>query len=371
MSTIRNLVFEGGGVKGIAYIGFLSAFSAEIEKVRRVAGASAGALFALMLALDYSLSEIEKIYKDLDFKTFQDDDRGVIRDMSHLINEFGFYKGDVLFEFIKSLIKNKINKDNLTFQELNEIKNIKNKRELYVVSTKIFFNEKTPSYETVVFSHQNTPNSEIAYAVRASMAIPFYFTAVRLKKMSDGSYIRDDKEGDIFVDGGLTNNYPIRIFDNLKYVYNESDSQEYFYNESTLGVRLDSQFEIQNIHADIEEKARHSIKKFPDFVSGVLNAVFSVQNESLINSRDKIRSIFINCGSVTATDFDLDEKSQKVLIEAGLNATKKYLTEKQPQRLSEFKLFTPPKSDISSEKEKTLTVEEPEKIRSRCFCTIL
>ena len=53
--NFRNLVFEGGGVKGIAYAGALK----ELEKkglltsLQRVAGTSAGAITATLLAVGY------------------------------------------------------------------------------------------------------------------------------------------------------------------------------------------------------------------------------------------------------------------------------------------------------------------------------
>jgi NTE family protein len=52
----RNLVFEGGGVKGIAYVGALRQLEARgiMEEIRRVGGTSAGAINAVMLSLGYS-----------------------------------------------------------------------------------------------------------------------------------------------------------------------------------------------------------------------------------------------------------------------------------------------------------------------------
>ena len=56
----RNLVMEGGGIRGIAYGGALE----ELEKrgvlagIRRVGGTSAGAIQAALLAVGYSPQEI-------------------------------------------------------------------------------------------------------------------------------------------------------------------------------------------------------------------------------------------------------------------------------------------------------------------------
>ena len=71
---IKNLVFEGGGVKGIAYIGAMQALDENglLKGVKRVAGTSAGAINACLFALDYSIKEQQKILEDLDFNKFED-----------------------------------------------------------------------------------------------------------------------------------------------------------------------------------------------------------------------------------------------------------------------------------------------------------
>lgn len=59
---IKNLVFEGGGVKGLAYIGALEELAnhgVSLDKIENVAGASVGSLTALLLALNYSISDIK------------------------------------------------------------------------------------------------------------------------------------------------------------------------------------------------------------------------------------------------------------------------------------------------------------------------
>ncbi len=56
-----NLVFQGGGVKGIAYVGALEVFQKRFDNavVERVAGTSAGAIAATLFSLGYSPKEIE------------------------------------------------------------------------------------------------------------------------------------------------------------------------------------------------------------------------------------------------------------------------------------------------------------------------
>ncbi len=102
-----------------------------------------------------------------------------------------------------------------------------------------------------VYSKDHSPALPVADAVRRSMSIPLFFAAVR-------------ESDDLFVDGGVLDNYPIRLFDREKYVANCDrkrhtakpphyaganrercgNTSPYVYNRETLGFRLDCRKEI-------------------------------------------------------------------------------------------------------------------------------
>lgn len=89
--NVENLVFAGGGAKGMAYPGVLSVLDRPLSKnsnktiltnVKAVAGASAGALTALPLALGLSAKEVQDIVVNNDFGAFFSEsclDKGGIR----------------------------------------------------------------------------------------------------------------------------------------------------------------------------------------------------------------------------------------------------------------------------------------------------
>ena len=70
--NFKNLVFEGGGVKGIAYGGALDALNAmnALQGIERVAGTSAGAITATLLALGYTSSEVSDIISTTKIKNY-------------------------------------------------------------------------------------------------------------------------------------------------------------------------------------------------------------------------------------------------------------------------------------------------------------
>lgn len=74
---ITNLVFEGGGIKGIAYVGALEILEEitknlsipfSLQTVERVAGTSVGAITALLVAIGYNSEEIRRELASIDFK---------------------------------------------------------------------------------------------------------------------------------------------------------------------------------------------------------------------------------------------------------------------------------------------------------------
>ena len=64
----RNLVFEGGGVKGIAYVGTMEVLEDRgiLQNIDRVGGTSAGAINAVLTALNFSNDEVSDILGSLD-----------------------------------------------------------------------------------------------------------------------------------------------------------------------------------------------------------------------------------------------------------------------------------------------------------------
>jgi len=319
----RNLVFEGGGVKGIAYVGALQELENRgiIKEIERVGGTSAGAINAVLLALGYTLKETEKILMSLDFNNFMDDSWGVVRDTNRLITEFGWYRGDFFRSWMGDRIREKAKNENATFNDLRN----QDFKDLYLVGTNLAtgFSE--------VFSFEHTPRMRVADAVRISMSIPLFFAAVR------------DWRKDVYVDGGVFNNYPIKLFDREKYLapndlakyarktkYYEREnktkprtSSTYVYNKETLGFRLDSGQEIA-VFRDGAEPQHNLIGDFFDYVGALFKAVLNVQQNQHLHSDDWDRTVYINTLGVGTTDFDLSDAKKRQLVKEGLEATQKY-----------------------------------------------
>ena len=325
MSTnYRNLVFEGGGVKGIAYGGALEVLDEMgiLKGLKRVAGTSAGAINATLLALGYSSSEVSKIVAETDFRDFEDHNKFPIKNIVRLLKRFGWNKGDAFSETLGEWIATKTGKQDITFAELNEEIQGDNKNEfkhLYVAATNLSKQKRQ------VFSHEDhqNPNTPIRGAVRMSMSIPLFFKAVKFN-------------GDVMADGGVSYNYPVDLFDHIKYVDNEEngENQDYFdeiegftFNHETLGFRLDSK-EVIHYSRDNWANVPHDIKNFKSYAGALLEFLMEMANKSHLHQNDWHRTIFIDTLQVKTTEFDLSQDKIDGLIESGRNHVKSYFEKK-------------------------------------------
>lgn len=320
----KNLVFEGGGVKGIAYVGAMRVLQSKgiLDPIERVGGTSAGAINATLFAAGFSVEQTMKELKALDFNDFKDDSWGVLRDMKRLQDKFGWYKGDYFKDWIGEMLDKKTGSSRITFKALAEHTD----KDLYVFASNL-----STGYAEV-FSPEHTPRLRVADAVRRSMSIPLFFKAVR-----------DDRD-DVFVDGGLANNYPVKLFDRDKYLENEalrrvpeyyetenqklrqmgSSISHYIYNKETLGFRLDSGREIA-VFRDGQEPQREDIENFLDYTMQLVKSLLSVQENQHLHSDDWHRTVYIDTKGISTFDFDLSDRSKQALVASGKRAAEKYL----------------------------------------------
>ncbi len=323
----RNLVFEGGGVKGIAYVGALQELDQRgiLKDIVRVGGTSAGAITAILLGLNYSLPDIDSILRTLDFKRFMDDSWGIIRDTDRLLSEFGWYKGDYFRSWIANIIKDKTGNSEATFNDIAAQTNKQGFRDLYFIGT----NLSTRFSE--VFSNEHTPRMVVADAVRISMSIPLFFSAKRSFR------------GDVYVDGGLLDNYPVKLFDRRKYVdtyaaqttYYQQHNQalaeagkgvsEYVFNQETLGFRLDSAKEIA-VFRDHAEPPHEAIKDFFDYAKALIGTVLDSQDSLHLHSDDWQRTVYIDSLGVKTTDFNLTNETKQNLVASGRSGVQTYFS---------------------------------------------
>ncbi len=101
----RNLIFEGGGVRGIAYIGALKVLEKKgiVSSIKRVGGTSVGAINALLFGLNYSPEEAEKILMKMDISNFLDFPC-ITKCIYRICKEYGICSGNKFYKWISNCI---------------------------------------------------------------------------------------------------------------------------------------------------------------------------------------------------------------------------------------------------------------------------
>jgi len=281
---IKNLIFEGGGVKGIAYAGALEVLQdqAILDNVENVAGTSAGAITATLVALNYRAETIKSIIIQLNFRKFEDGFNPF-----RLFTSYGFYKGNFFLAWIEERISDIGLPKDITFAQLAEKKIYKN---LKLFATDL--NDRNIQE----FSVQTTPETKIAEAVRASMSIPLFFKAFQFSNAKPNNHI--------YVDGGVLYNYPLSIFNNL---------------DQTIG------FYLSNTNAP-KKKDNLKFWQLIQYIKNVFDTLLQAQNIAFEENKNlELHTVIINDLNVSATDFKLSQKTKLQLIQQGKIATKKFL----------------------------------------------
>ncbi len=298
--NFKNLVFEGGGVKGIAYCGALQILEKKkiLQQIERFAGTSAGAITASFLAVGLTVKEIEELLWKTNFEKFKDEGF-FIKNIFQVFRKYGWFKGDAFQKWFEDAISKKVDRK-ITFKELK----LRGK-ELYIVGTNL---DKSTS---VIFSSETFPEMQVSKALRISMSIPLFFKSVRF-------------DNNTFIDGGVYYNYPINLFDNEKYLFNQLNcsSAPYdkrkgaVYNKETLGLRVDSIEEISlNLgKIDAVEKRISSIK---DYLISIIEGLTEMANRAHLHKNDWHRTIYIENPGVKTTDFNLASKQKSLLVKKG------------------------------------------------------
>lgn len=312
-NSIKNLVLEGGGIRGVAYVGAIDELQKNhvLDSIQNYAGTSAGSILAALLAVNYSADELKEILSGVKFHQFNDNEFGFISGSKRIIRKYGWYKGNRFENFIEKLIFQKTNQQNFTLLQLHEmhIASPDKFKDLFVTATDLV------SQQAVVISYQNYPNMPVSKAIRCSMSIPFYFKPVVWNYVDkDFSEIHYRQ---ILVDGGVLMNYPITIFD-----------KQYLPNQ-TLGLRLDDSIESFNYNKQISPNKTNSnqleIKNIKDFTMDFYYLIMTSLNDKNLTAEDEKRTIQISPGSIGQKIKKLKNIEVELLVNNGRTAVKNFL----------------------------------------------
>lgn len=271
-------LFGGGAIRGVSYIGAVKALEELGIIPDRLAGSSVGSIFSALLAVGYNAEELKDIFIKVNFELFKDISIG-------LGPLFAISKGEVFLEWVRELIEKKYYGENykkgvnpaVTFKDI--------KKNLVVITTNL------SNFECKEFSKFDTPDYEIASAVRISCCMPGLMKPIEYNKT-------------LLVDGDLQKSWP--MWKLSKHLLNDD--------ERILEFRLEGNYESNDI----------SGINYANAVYSCMTAISTSFITNIYGNKDKFDYIVLNTGDIVVVDFNINEAKRNDLINSGYNQTISY-----------------------------------------------
>ena len=274
-----TICLSGGGINAFSFIGVLT----YLEKnnvinpdiINNWIGTSAGAILSFFFSIGYTFTEIKIFILEFNFQKLEPD-----ISIDFIFNNNGVDNGDKIMLCIANFLKVKYDIDDITFIDLYKL----TKKKLSIIGTNF-----TKSCDTI-FNYETYPNMSVLTALRITISIPLYFTPVLF-------------ENEYYVDGGLTNNFPIN----------------YCNKETTLGIYVKSTYKTM-------------INDFRTIIHGCFSIYHNNVSNKYIN--DDYNIIMICEENDNPLRFDLSHEDKLSLINKGAETVKNFLSKESFKNVS-------------------------------------
>ena len=384
--TKFDMVFEGGGAKGMAFVGAYRALTDGGHKAGRLLGTSAGAIAATLIAAGYTPKEMHEALNEKDdsgksvfngfmgapakftdteieqcslqrlfneiniplvpeglekmldtaiFKWLANNDLGC--HFFAFVERGGWYGADAFVSWLEEKLDKDCNDRNekpvskMTLKEFSKAKKNKAKVELSVVAS------DTTEGRILILNHRTAPNCPLVWAVRISMSIPFLWEEVVWNE-EWGKYNINDINGHVIVDGGVLSNFPIELFisdnDEVTNLMGTSNGSV-----PVLGLLLDESKEVESSTNTTTGGAKpvETSKNDADGICAKLGTLKTVKRcrrliDTMTGAHDKMVMegcedliVRIPAKGYGTTEFDMSDERRDELVNAAERAMKAYL----------------------------------------------
>jgi NTE family protein len=406
-----DLVFEGGGAKGMVFVGALEVFEREGCEFGRLLGTSAGAITATFLAAGYKSQEMqealgetengkpvfaqflgtpqpfkEEDIRDSAIRTFLQsidlplvpgfvekklDDRIVhalatqprFRHLFSFIERGGWYAADAFLAWMRrkldegdwerqcddGSVETKPRRfSTMTLEELY----LATGRELALVVSDL------TAERMLVLNHYTAPQCPVVWATRMSMSVPLLWQEV-VWQPEWGTYQGKDISSHVIVDGGLLSNFPIELFiSNEKRV---TDLMGPNRSAKVLGFLIDESLPVEGApkRADHAEVLGFAELRTVQRINQLVNTALMAHDKAVIEAFENM-VVRLPAKGYGTTEFDMSVARQQALLETGRQEMERYFAEHPPAAL--------PRGDVSFE---VLSTDEATGIANRRAIKIL
>ena len=319
---LADLVLEGGGVKGIGLAGAVLALDRAGYRFQRVAGTSAGAIAAAIIAAlnktGQPLSKLGDYLQTIKFEQFMAKSRvraalGGAADAEHRLLHMGLYDGDYLLDWLGGVLKDigVVHFGDLRLNDADaDTRWTDQQRYSLVVHASDITRGKLVRLPWDYIEYGRDADGErIVDAVRASMSIPFFFEPVRFRAPAvtvSGVAIAAGRV--TWVDGGLLDNFPVDVFD-------RTDGVEARW--PTIGIKLSARQTTIDSNRGTDNVAEEAI--------ACLETLLDNAGRFYVTPDKAARTIFVDNAGVKATDFNLTADLRQKLYDNGQEAARLWL----------------------------------------------
>lgn len=285
-----DAVFSGGGIKVFAFVGALEVAEERGLEFRRVAGTSAGAIIAGLIAAGYRSHEILQEMDDLQPKLFMDQEliyRFPFFRWMALYKRLGLYKGDVFEKWLFSRFEKKGIK---TFGDLEP-------GALTIVASDITNGRMLVIPDDLPMYGINPAHFLVSRAIRMSCSLPFFFEPMSI-------YNKDGKRC-IIVDGGIISNLPVWIYEK-----NKKRPRPY------LGFQLSSKNDYF---------VGHEIHNAFDLFKSLFETMKEAYDAQYVSKDVAANICFLPVEYMKTTNFKISKIDQEKLVQVGRERTRDFL----------------------------------------------
>jgi predicted acylesterase/phospholipase RssA len=363
-----DLVFSGGGAKGIAHIGALMELEKRGVSYRRVVGTSSGSIMALMLTSGYSADEMVASIAErtpegkivmsefLDIPTSFPEE--VIRDsflytlidtvfLSALPDQIG---GQAREHVVEELVESPVIREAFSFTEfggvyagdvflewLNE-KLDQDGRNLSQLSLVEFYQETGSDLTAIVtdmtdqrmliVNHRTAPDLPVAMLIRQSMSIPLVYNNV-IWQPEWGSYLGEDISGHEIIDGGIGSNFGIEMVVSKEPQFVEAMGIEPD-RDRVIGFYLDDAIpvpgaeQIKLVSDQNNDPLNNGWEKVTDRNIDLFNSLLRSHDQFIVRTHPDV-VCHLPVGGFGTMEFDMSYERIKLLLDSGQEAMAKCL----------------------------------------------
>lgn len=296
-----DAVFEGGGVKGIGLVGALAVAEERGHVWQNVAGTSAGAIVAALVAAGYTAAEIKGVMDGLDFNRLRDrsmrDRVPLVGPVLSMLVEKGLYEGDFFEGLMTELLAAK------GVRTFGDLVIAGEEEERYRWKLSLVASDLSGAAMLVLprglRDYGIDPDAfPVGRAVRMSMSIPVFYEPVHLRHRNTGRthYV---------VDGGILSNFPVWLFDS-------PGIPEW----PTFGFRL---------RPGPEREVYQHIRGPISYVLALFGTMASAHDARYVeDSHTAARTVHVDPLDVGTTEFDITPERKELLYQSGRRAAEEF-----------------------------------------------